>query len=69
MTYITKKITTEDGISKLAFYQIIGRETPKWEIVETIDYIGEYTEKELNNIKDNLNQQILDIESKLKFFI
>ena len=68
MNYITKKITTEEGIFKLAFYKVIGRETPEWKIVDTIDWVWEYTQDELLDMEKNINMQLLDLQSKIELF-
>lgn len=68
MTYITKPVTTAEWISKLGFYKILGRETPTGEMVDTIDFIGEWTKEELEAIKTRIDTQLADIQSRIDMF-
>lgn len=68
MTYITKPVTTSEWVSKLAFYTILGRETPTGEMVDTIDFIGERTKEELETYKITIQEQLLDVDSKISMF-
>lgn len=65
---ITKPIITADWIEKLAFYKIVGRETPTWDMVDTIDFIGEFSLIELEAQKSNLEQQLSEVQSKIDLY-
>ncbi len=64
MDYITKIVND----TTLAFYRIIGRETPTGEFVDTIDFVGEYTRVDLEATLYNLEEQKKDIQKKLLMF-
>lgn len=68
MKFTTKKVTTKEWLSKLAFYAIIGRETPTGEIVDTIDFIGEFTKEEILEQITQENTRLTELEERLLAF-
>lgn len=60
--FITKDVITEEGITKKQFYQIIGRQSPDFAMVDTIEFIGERT-------KEELEAQVAVIQAKIDLFI
>lgn len=67
--FITKPVITSEWVAKLAFYRIIGRETPTGEMVDTIDFIGERTQQEIETQKTQVQLQLDDIDVKLSYFV
>lgn len=70
--YFTQDIVTSEWVTKKAFYKSVGaQDFTTWEIVQTRQFVGEYTQDELLSIRQSIidswiptEQELLDRKNK-----
>ena len=69
MTFITKDVTSPEWVAKKQFYKAIWMEDYEtWEMVQVRQWDWEFTKSDLEDIKANIEKQLIEVNDKLSYF-
>ena len=68
MAFITRDVVTANGVTKKAFYKLVGMESEDGTIVQIKQFVGEYTIEDIQSQKDQILLQLAEIDEKLSNF-
>jgi len=67
--YIATDIVTAEWVSKKQFYKALWmQDFTTWEIVQVRQFVWEHTQKELLEIKANIEEQLTEVNKKISLF-